>query len=96
MMSPVNVMRSTFAFWTMVAEANTVVTLRVLGLAGVLPADRAENGRMIAEKGPAFTAAMTAGGRAAMKGQTPDRIALAMIRPLGRKTRANVRRLSKT
>jgi len=71
------------------------MALTLLGMAGVLPADRVENGRMIADKGPAFSAAMMAGGRAAKKGQTPDRVALAMVRPLGRKTHANVKRLSK-
>jgi len=94
MNNPLNIMRSTFAFWTLMAEANTVVALRVLGMAGVLPADGAENERMFAEKGPAFAAAMIAGSRAAMKGQSLDRVALATMRPLGRKTRANVKRLS--
>lgn len=95
MTRPANLMRSTFAFWTLIAEANTVISLRVLGIAGILPAHHTENKRMAAEKAPAFAEAMVAGARAAMQGQSPERVALATMRPLRRRTRANVKRLSK-
>lgn len=95
MTNPANLMRTSLAFWTLIAEANTVITLRVLGMAGILPAHHTENERMAAEKGPTFAAAMVAGTRAAMSGHSVDRVALAAMRPLRRKTRANVKRLSK-
>ena len=50
---------------------------------------------MIQEKGPAFLQAAGAATSAAMKGKRPDQIAEAALKPIGIKTRANARRLSK-
>lgn len=86
---------SGLAFWTMMAEAQMVMTLRMLGMMGVLPANRRENHVMMAEKAPAFAEAAVAAGMAAMTGKSPDEIAQAAIRPVARRTRANVKRLTK-
>ena len=87
--------RSAFAFWSMMAEAQTVIALRVLGMTGVLPASPRENHTMLAEKGPAFLESAMAAGAAAMAGKTPDQIAQAAIKPIARRTGANVKRLTK-
>ncbi len=88
-------LRSTMAFWTLMAETQTVMTLRIMGMAGLWPVHPDENERMVSEKGPAFARAMVAGSLAAMRGASPDRVAMAAMRPLGRKTRANVKRLTR-
>jgi hypothetical protein len=86
--------RSAFAFWSMMAEAQTVIALRTLGMMGVLPASPRENHTMFAEKGPAFVESAMAAGAAAMAGKSPDQIAHAAIRPIARRTGANVKRLT--
>lgn len=91
-----------FAYWAlgvrtaqMLAEANTVIAFRLMGMAGGWPVSPSENTRMVVEKGPAFIRAYGAAATAAMKGRRPDEIAEAALRPIGRKTRANAKRLSR-
>lgn len=79
----------------MLAEAQTVVAFRMLGMAGGWPVSPAENTRMVVEKGPAFIRAYGDAAVAAMKGKRPDEIAEAALRPIGRKTRSNAKRLSR-
>jgi hypothetical protein len=87
--------RTGLAYWTMMSEAQTVVALRVLGMWGVLPASPRERHAMVAEKGPAFLESAIAAGQAAAMGRTPVQVAEAALRPIGRQTRSNVRRLTK-
>lgn len=79
----------------MLVEAQTVVALRMMGMAGGWPVSATENTRMVNEKGPAFIKAAGAATAAAMKGRRPDQIVDAALRPIGLKTRSNARRLSK-
>lgn len=87
--------QSAVAFWTMMTQAQTVIALRMMGMAGVLPSSPRENHTMIAEKGPAFAEAAMAAGAAVLAGKSPDQIAQAAIRPIARRTKANVTRLTK-
>ncbi len=91
-----------FAWWglsmrtaQMMFEAQAVIGMRMLGMAGGWPVSPSENTRMIVEKGPAFMRASGAAMTAAMKGKRPDQIAEAALKPIGRKTRANAKRLSR-
>ena len=93
--TPVDLMRVSMAYFRMMTEAQTVIGLRLLGMAGLWSVTPAETGRMMSEKGPAMARSMMAAGAAAMAGQRPDQIALAAVRPLGARTRANSRRLVK-
>jgi hypothetical protein len=79
----------------MMAEAQTVVALRLWGMAGLWPTRPVETTRMVTEKWPAFLQSAGAAGAAAMKGHPPHRIAEAALRPIRRKTRANSRRLAR-
>lgn len=81
------------ALWTTAVEAQTVMALRLLGLWGVLPARRGEDRRMVAEKAPAFARAALASAAALHQG--PVAAAEAALRPIGRRTRANARRLTR-
>ncbi len=87
------------ALWTstsqMLVEAQTVVALRMLGMAGIWPVAATENTRMVEEKMPALIASGIAAGQAAMAMKRPDEIMAAAVRPLGVKTRSNARRLSR-
>jgi hypothetical protein len=77
----------------MMAEAQTVIALRLWGMAGLWPVGPAESTRMMAEKWPALFHAAGAAGAAAMKGHGPERIAAAALRPIRKATRSNSRRL---
>lgn len=79
----------------MMAEAQTVITLRLCGMAGLWPTRPLETTRMMTEKWPAFIEAARAAGAAAMTGHGPHRIAEEALRPIRRKTQANSRRLSR-
>ena len=94
-MDPIKSWRSAFALWRVMAEAQMVISLRVMGMWGVLPASRRENHSMTAEKAPAFAKAAMAAGTAAALGKSPDDVLQAAIRPLRRRTSANVKRLTK-
>ncbi len=76
-------------------EAQTVITLRLLGMAGLWPVSRTEMQRMWTEKPSAFVQSGGAATMAAMTGKRPDQIMDAAIKPLRAKTRANSRRLSR-
>lgn len=77
----------------MLLEAQTVIALRMWGMAGGRPMGPEEHVRMVQEKASAATEAGTAMMRAADKG--PGAMALAGIKPVRRRTRANVKRLTK-
>ncbi|MEP3688906.1 MAG: antifreeze protein [Sulfitobacter dubius] len=76
-------------------ETQIVMSLRILAMAGALPARPGENNRMVAEKGPAMVKAFSAGTQAAMLGKSPDQIMNASLAPLARKVRQNRKRLMK-
>ncbi len=94
-MNPLSFLTLQTSFASMVFEAQTVIALRMLGMAGVLPAARGENNRMVSEKGPAMVKAFAAGTTAAMAGKRPDQIMTAAMAPLSRKVHANRKRLMK-
>ncbi|MGC1497170.1 MAG: antifreeze protein [Sulfitobacter sp.] len=79
---------------SLMLDTQTVMTLRLMGVSGAIPARRGEND-MVAEKAPAMVDAFTAGAKAAMAGNTPDQIMSAAIKPLSQKVRANRKRLTK-
>ena len=79
----------------MLAEAQSVIAFRLLGMVGGWPVSPSETTRMVTEKGPAFLRAYGDAATAALKGKRPDEIAVAALKPIGRKTRANAKRLSR-
>lgn len=76
-------------------EAQMVIALRTAGMLGMLRQDAAEPHRMVLEKADAATEALHAALRAASRGECADRVLAAAMRPYRRRTRANVRRLSR-
>ncbi|CUH25305.1 hypothetical protein JSE7799_00689 [Jannaschia seosinensis] len=79
----------------MMLEAQTVMSLRLMGMAGILPADPGENARMVTEKQTAFAQAGLAAMGAMMAGRSPTVIYGHALTPIGRTTRANSLRLGK-
>lgn len=76
----------------MAAEAQAVISMRMLGMAGIWSVSPRENSMMVNEKAQRFPEAMTAAAHAVMRGGDP---LAAAIKPLQRQTRANVLRLAK-
>ena len=93
--TPIDYWKTSVAIATVMTEAQRVVSLRMLGMAGVLDLGRNENRRMVTEKAAAARAAGLAAARAAMAGAGPGEITRAAIGPVQRRTKANVRRLAK-
>ena len=76
-------------------EAQMVIALRTAGMMGVLRQDLSEPHRMVLEKADAASEAMHAALRAASRGEGAEKVMAAALRPYRRRTRANMRRLSR-
>lgn len=76
------------------SDAGTVVTLRLMGLAGAWTLPRDEASIMVQEKPAAFTDAFLASSRAAWAGNSPSKIVRAGLEPLSDRARSNRKRLS--
>lgn len=79
----------------MMMEAQTVIGMRMLGMAGLVPADAGENARMVTEKQAAFGKSGMAMAGALMAGKSPTYAFGRGLTPIGRTTRSNSRRLTK-
>jgi hypothetical protein len=83
-----------YAQWSRIAiDSQRVISIRLLGIAGVLPAKPGENDRMLREKWLALMQASMGAALAMQRGAAPVAIALAATAPVARATRANSRRL---
>jgi hypothetical protein len=69
--------------------------MRLMGMGGLWRVTPSENARMVQEKSDAAVASGSAMLRALMAGQNPAKVALAGIKPMRAKTRANTARLAK-
>lgn len=93
--NPADMMALGFEMSRLMFEAQTVITLRMLGMGGFWGRSRNEDNRMVAEKQTAFTKAGIAMWGAMMRGGSPEKITSAGIRPLRRTTKSNVARLTR-
>ncbi|MFD2740540.1 antifreeze protein [Sulfitobacter aestuarii] len=94
-MSPFTLFDLNLRMTALMLDTQAVIALRLLAIGGILPARRGENQRMLAEKAPAWNEAWSAATSAMLAGQRPDQVLAASMAPLGRKVRANRKRLSK-
>ena len=93
--SPMQAMRLGMQTTQMLAEAQMVIVMRMAGMAGGWNVTGHENTRMVEEKTAAAVAAQGAMIRAALGGANPAAVAMAGLKPIGKTTRANVKRLAK-
>lgn len=91
-LSPFDLWLTAARFACMATEAQAVVAMRVLGMAGLWSVTPAETARMMREKAVNFPLAIEQATRAAWKGDDPFDAALG---PLHRQTRANALRLAR-
>ena len=93
--TPVHYWANAMQVGYLMAEAQAVIAMRMMGMMGVWSVTPTEDGRMISEKVYALTKATTDATKIAMTGGTADQIAAAAIKPIRSATRANARRLGK-
>ncbi|WP_376871112.1 antifreeze protein [Albirhodobacter sp. R86504] len=93
-------MKHLFAPWylgvemvQMAAEAQAVIAMRTAGMMGFWATKPSEMDRMVAEKTTAAMDSMQAAQRAALAGKSPADVMRAGLKPIGRKTAANAKRL---
>jgi hypothetical protein len=79
----------------MLGQANMVIAMRMMGMAGAWNVTPAENKRMVDEKTAAAVASGTAMMKAAMMGKDAVGVASAGLTPIARRTGANAKRLVK-
>tara|TARA_R110002124_G_scaffold113069_1_gene267316 strand:+ start:308 stop:619 length:312 start_codon:yes stop_codon:yes gene_type:complete len=77
------------------AEAQSVIGMRLMGMAGLWSVPASEDRNMILEKIQAMVRAGTDVTVLMLRGGTPDQIAAAALKPYRQKTRANAKRLGK-
>jgi len=83
-----------FDAWSRIAvTSQSVIAMRLLGMAGFWNVHPQENQRMVAEKWQAVFDAGWGAWRSAALGAAPMAVALAYARPVGIATRGNLRRL---
>lgn len=89
-----------FALWAQMMrigwESQMVIGLRAAAMMGMLPQRPGEWSRMVTEKQDAANESMRMAMRAAGRGERADEVLSAMLRPYGRRTRANARRLTRS
>lgn len=79
----------------LLAEAQAVMAMRLFGMIGLWPLGPGEEARMVSEKLRALQESQAAALKAVMRGASPLGVAEAALKPVGRRTRANARRLAK-
>jgi hypothetical protein len=82
-------------FAAMMAEAQMVIAMRLMGMAGFWNLHPKETSRMVSEKMQAAEEAGRAASGALLSGRSAGAAAIAAVTPVRRRTRANVRRLGK-
>ncbi len=93
--SPIAYWGNAFQMTVMMAEAQAVISMRILGVFGLWSVPSTENQRMVSEKVYAVTKGATDASLAALRGEPAHDVTRAAIRPIRRATAANSRRLRK-
>ncbi len=95
MMTPAQMISLSLKTGMMLAEAQMVIGMRMLGMIGVWRVTPSENARMSSEKVSALGQSAVAASQAALAGKPPALIAEAALKPIRRRTAANVKRLAR-
>jgi hypothetical protein len=93
--TPAQLMQLSIQTGLMLAEAQMVIGMRMMGMMGMWRVLPSENARMSSEKLTAMGQSAMASSLAAMAGKPPVQIAEAALKPIRRHTSANVKRLGR-
>ena len=92
---PRDLLRLWFRTGFMLFEAQSVIALRLMGMAGAWPLPPSEPRRMVSEKVKAARTGAKAAGKAVLAGRNAARVAEAALAPTARRTSGNVKRLTR-
>lgn len=95
MMTPAQMLTLSLKTGFMLAEAQMVIGMRMMGMMGMWRVLPSENARMSSEKVAAFGQSAIAATTAAMTGKSPAQVAEAALKPVARATKSNVKRLAR-
>lgn len=95
MMTPTQMISLSFKTGMMLMEAQMVIGMRMMGMAGLWRVLPSENARMSSEKVAAYGQSAVAATTAAMTGKSPVQVAEAALKPVARATKSNVKRLAR-
>lgn len=95
-MTPKQVLRLATQSALMMAEAQRVIAMRLAGMAGSWNVTGDEDTRMVVEKSEAAVASGQAMMRAVLAGGSAGAVALAGLKPVRARTRANAGRLTRS
>jgi hypothetical protein len=95
MLTPMGLMQLSIKTGMMLGQANMVIAMRMMGMAGAWNVTPAENKRMVDEKTAAAVESGAAMTRAVMAGKGPVGVANAGLKPIARRTGVNAKRLVK-
>lgn len=93
--TPMQMMSLSIRFTMMMTEAQTVIAMRMLGMAGLWRVSPSESARMVGEKLEAVQQSAVAATRAALQGKPPAIIADHALKPIRRRISANAKRLAR-
>ena len=94
MMTPAQMISLSMKTGMMLMEAQMVIGMRMMGMAGLWRVHPTENARMSSEKVSAVSQSAIAASQAIMTGKSPSFIAEAALKPIARRTKSNVKRLA--
>ncbi|MDO9524089.1 MAG: antifreeze protein [Gemmobacter sp.] len=81
--------------WNLMAlEAQSVITMRLMGMAGMWNVSASEDARMFREKTVVAEKSARAAFQKAAQGGSPLQVSLAALKPVRARTRSNARRLT--
>jgi hypothetical protein len=95
MMTPVQMISLSLKTGMMLMEAQMVIGMRMMGMAGLWRVHPSETARMSSEKVSSATQSAVAASTAIMTGKSPSFIAEAALKPIARRTKSNVKRLAR-
>jgi hypothetical protein len=94
MMTPAQMISLSLKTGMMLMEAQMVIGMRLMGMAGLWRVLPSETSRMSSEKVSALGQSAIATSQAIMTGKPPSFIAEAALKPIARRTKSNVKRLA--
>ena len=94
MMTPAQMISLSMRTGMMLMEAQMVIGMRMMGMAGLWRVPPSETAKMSSEKVAAVSASAMATSKAILTGKSPAFIAEAALKPIARRTRSNAKRLA--
>lgn len=95
MMTPAQMISLSMKTGMMLMEAQMVIGMRMMGMAGLWRVLPSENARMSSEKLSAISQSAIATSQALLTGKSPALVAEAALKPVARRTKSNVKRLAR-